>query len=74
MKIGVQLYSIKNISETEGLAAALKKAHELGYNCVEFAGYFGMTADEINALLKKYNLEVAGIHQGIDGLSGDPRS
>ena len=26
MKIGVQLYSIKNISETEGLAAALKKA------------------------------------------------
>ena len=71
MKIGVQLYSIKNISETEGLASALKKAHELGYNCVEFAGYFGLTSDEINALLNEYNLEVAGIHQGIDGLRND---
>jgi sugar phosphate isomerase/epimerase len=71
MKIGVQLYSIKNISETEGLAAALKKAKELGYDCVEFAGYFGLTPDEINALLKEYKLEVAGIHQGIDGLRND---
>ena len=71
MKIGVQLYSIKNISETEGLAAALKKAHELGYNCVEFAGYFGLTPDEIQALLKEYNLEVAGIHQDINGLRQD---
>ncbi len=71
MKIGVQLYSIKNISETEGLAASLKKAHELGYDSVEFAGYFGLTSDEINALLKEYNLEVAGIHQGIDGLRND---
>ena len=71
MKIGVQLYSIKNISETEGLAAALKKASELGYDCVEFAGYFGLTPDEINALLKEYNLEVAGIHSGVDALRND---
>ena len=71
MKIGVQLYSIKNISETEGLAEALKKAHELGYDCVEFAGYFGLSPDEINALLKENSLEVAGIHSGIDALRND---
>ena len=71
MKIGVQLYSIKTISETEGLKAALKKASELGYDCVEFAGYFGLTPDEINTLLKEYGLEVAGIHQGIEGLRND---
>ncbi len=71
MKIGVQLFSIRNISETEGLEAALKKAHELGYDSVEFAGYFGLSYDEINSLLKEYNLEVAGIHQDIKGLRQD---
>ena len=71
MKIGVQLYSIKTISESEGLKASLKKAHELGYDCVEFAGYFGLTADEINDLLKEFSLEAAGIHQGVDGLRND---
>ena len=71
MKIGVQLYSIKSISEAEGLEASLKKAHELGYDCVEFAGYFGLSTEEICTLLKKYELETAGIHQGIDGLRND---
>lgn len=71
MKLGVQLYSIKDISEKDGLAAAMKKAHELGYDCIEFAGYYGLDADEISALLKEYNLETAGIHSGVDALRGD---
>ena len=53
MKIGLQLYSIKDISANEGLEASLRKAHEYGYDCVEFAGFFGLTADEVAALLKK---------------------
>lgn len=71
MKIGVQLYSLKNISEEFGLPAALSKARGLGYDCVEFAGYFGLTPNEILKELDKNELEVAGIHQGIDGLRQD---
>lgn len=71
MKIGVQLYSLNSVSAEQGLEASMKLASEFGYDCVEFAGYFGLSVDEVKALLEKYNLETAGIHQGIDGLRND---
>lgn len=71
MKIGLQLYSIKTTSETKGLPAALKKAHELGYDSVEFAGFFGLTPSEVLEELKKNDLEVAGIHHGYGELVKD---
>lgn len=71
MKIGLQLFSIKNISEERGLCETLKKAGQLGYDSVEFAGYFGLAVDEILRELDKNNLEVAGIHQGVDSLRND---
>lgn len=71
MKIGLQLYSIKNISEERGLCETLKKASALGYDSVEFAGYFGLSAEEILRELDKNNLEVAGIHQGVEALRED---
>ena len=64
MKIALQLYSIKNISEKDGLCAALDKAKELGYDGVEFAGLFGLTPAEVKAELDKRGLECAGFHQG----------
>ena len=64
MKIALQLYSIKDISEKEGLCAALDKAKELGYEGVEFAGLFGLTAEEAKAELDKRGLECAGFHLG----------
>ena len=64
MKIALQLYSIKDISEKEGLCAALDKAKELGYDGVEFAGLFGLTPEEAKAELDKRGLECAGFHQG----------
>lgn len=64
MKIALQLYSIKNISESEGLCAALDKAKELGYDGVEFAGLFGLTPHEVKAELDKRGLGCAGFHQG----------
>lgn len=64
MKIALQLYSIKDISEKEGLCAALDKAKELGYDGVEFAGLFGLTPEEAYAELEKRGLECAGFHEG----------
>lgn len=64
-QIALQLFSINNISKEKGLRETIRVAAELGYNSVEFAGYFGLTINEIKEELKKYNLSVAGAHIGI---------
>ena len=64
-QIALQLFSINNISKEKGLRETLRVTAELGYNSVEFAGYFGLTINEIKEELKKYNLSVAGAHIGI---------
>ena len=66
MKIALQLFSIKDISEKEGLVAALDKAKELGYDGVEFAGLFGLTPEEVKTELDKRGLECAGFHHPLD--------
>ncbi|MGN1121747.1 MAG: sugar phosphate isomerase/epimerase family protein [Eubacteriales bacterium] len=71
MKIALQLYSIKNISEEKGLCAALDKAKELGYEGVEFAGLFGLTPQQAKAELDKRGLLCAGFHEGYGGNVAD---
>ena len=66
MKIALQLFSIKDISEKEGLCAALDKAKELGYDGVEFAGLFGLTPEQVKTELDKRCLGCAGFHQPWD--------
>ena len=57
MKIALQLYSIKDISENNGLATTLKTAKEMGYDSVEFAGFFGLTTEQVLAELAKKLLD-----------------
>lgn len=68
MKYALQLYSIKNISEENGLAEALKLTHKMGYDSVEFAGFFGLTTNEVLKELEKNELEVMGLHHGLGEL------
>lgn len=62
-KIGLQLYSIREDMEKD-MDAALRQVKEMGYDCVEFAGYFGHSAEEVKAMLDKYGLECVSVHQG----------
>lgn len=59
--IGIQLYSVRDGMEKD-FEGTLKKVSELGYKSVEFAGFFGRTAEEVKALLHKYGLLVWGAH------------
>ena len=43
--------------------AALKAVRNAGYEYVEFAEFYGKTAEEINELLKKYSLKLISVHQ-----------
>lgn len=61
-KVGLQLYSIRDEMEKD-MDKALEAVKEMGYDHVEFAGYFGKSADEINGLLKKHGLSAISVHQ-----------
>ena len=49
----------------------VKAVSEMGYDGVEFAGYYNYSAEELKKILEDLNLKVAGTHIGIDTLLGD---
>ncbi|MED5018663.1 sugar phosphate isomerase/epimerase [Paenibacillus chibensis] len=65
--IALQLYSIKELTSTDFLGT-LKKVADIGYDGVEFAGYFGTSAADLRQALDAYGLKAAGSHIGISDL------
>lgn len=61
MKVGLQLYALRAVAAKD-LKQALKIASEIGYDGVEFAGFFGHSASEVKEWLKEYQLEALGAH------------
>lgn len=68
--IALQLYSIREDC-TRDLPACLAAVSRMGYDGVEFAGYYGRSAQELRSLLDEHHLRVAGTHIGLDTLLGD---
>jgi len=70
MEYGIQLYSVRDAmaADMEGTLAAVAK---MGYKTVEFAGFFGRTAEEVSAMLKKYGLRISGTHTGWTEITPD---
>lgn len=72
-KVGLQLYSVREDMQKD-MDATLKQVSEMGYECVEFAGYFGKTAQEVKEILDKYGLEAVSVHQTYDVFLEDEKS
>ncbi|MBQ9785389.1 MAG: sugar phosphate isomerase/epimerase [Clostridia bacterium] len=70
MEYGLQLYSVRDITEKD-LAGALKSVAALGYKFVEFAGFFGHSAADVRRMLDENGLSVSGTHTGLDDLAPD---
>ena len=51
----------------------LKAIRDMGYEYVEFAGYYGKTSSEIKALLDELGLKCISVHQGPDFFAEDPQ-
>lgn len=64
-KVGLQLYSIRE-DMAKDMDATLKAVKEMGYDYVEFAGFFDKSAEEVKAILDKYDLDAISVHQGMD--------
>ena len=64
-KIGLQLYSVRGDMEKD-FYGTLKAVKEAGYDYVEFAGYYGKSAEEVKAILDELGLTCISVHQGPD--------
>lgn len=64
MTYGVQLYSVRDITQTD-MRGALEAIAAQGYASVEFAGFSGASAQEITQWLTACGLTVSGAHVGL---------
>lgn len=67
MKAALQLYSIRDYTEKD-FKGTLRKVAEMGYTGVEFAGYGGLEANELRALLDELKLEAVSSHVSLDAM------
>jgi sugar phosphate isomerase/epimerase len=68
--IALQLYSVRENCARD-LPGTLGAVARMGYAGVEFAGYYGRSAQELRAMLDGLGLAVAGTHIGLHTLLGD---
>ncbi len=64
-KVGLQLYSVRD-EMAKDVPGTLRKVKEAGYDYVEFAGFYGYTAEDMRALLDEIGLTAISLHQGAD--------
>jgi sugar phosphate isomerase/epimerase len=68
--IALQLYSVRDDCAKD-FPSVLKAVAKMGYEGVDFAGYYGYEAKDIRKMLDDLGLKVAGAHIGLDTLLGD---
>ncbi len=61
-KVAVQLYSIREYIKTVGLEKALADVASIGYEGVEFAGYWNFKPEQIKKMLDDNGLVACGTH------------
>jgi len=68
--VALQLYSVRDDCARD-LPGTLKAVAKMGYEGVEFAGYYGRSAEELRKMLDNLGLKAAGTHISINTLLGD---
>lgn len=66
MKIGIQLYSLREFAKEKGAEATLRLVSETGYDGIEFAGFYDKSPAEMKALVEKYKLTPVSAHMGAE--------
>ena len=70
MKVGLQVYSIRDVAEKD-FEGAMKAVKEMGYDGVELAGMYGIPATEIRQILDNVGLECISAHVSYGDLMSD---
>lgn len=69
-KMGLQLYTIREEAEKDLLGTVANVA-DMGYDGVQFAGFFNTPATELKTVMDEKGIVAAGAHIGVDQLVGD---
>jgi sugar phosphate isomerase/epimerase len=70
-QIALQMYSVRELAQPDMLGT-LRRVGAIGYPAVEFAGYGGVPATEIRALLDSLGMQTAGAHVPLADLQTKP--
>lgn len=70
LPIALELYTVRD-EVARDMAGTLRRVADLGFDGVEFAGYGGLTAEQMRDLLAETGLRTAGTHVGLDRLQAD---
>jgi len=70
LPVALQLYSVRHDCEKD-LFGVLREVARMGYDGVEFAGYYGHSAGDIRKALDDLGLKAEGTHTPIDALSDE---
>lgn len=68
--LGVQLYTVRSLMQDD-FEDTLRKVAEVGYREVEFAGYFGRTAEQVRNLLDELGLKAPAAHLPLQRVRGN---
>lgn len=71
MKIGIQLYTLREESQKDFMAV-LDHVADCGYDGVEFAGYYGHSPKELREHLDRLGLICCSTHTGWEDVFGHP--
>ncbi len=70
LPIGLQLYSVRHDCEKD-VPGTLQALAKMGFEGVEFSGYYGRSATELRKLLDDNGLSCCGSHTDLDTILGD---
>lgn len=71
LPVGLQLYSVREFLQND-FEGTLKKLKEMGYDYVETAGFYGLTAEKFAEGLKNAGLTAISAHVPYDEIIADP--
>ncbi len=69
--VGYQLYSARDEAQAD-LPGVLRQLKAMGYDGVEFAGFYGHTAEEVAAMLREVGLTAVSSHVPFADIRRDP--
>ena len=70
--IALQVYTVRDVAEQDFIGT-MRKVKEMGYDGVELAGTYGMTAVEAKKILDEVGLELVSAHAGFDVIEDDAK-
>ena len=73
-RISIQMYSLRDATDATTLPTILHRLAQYGYEKVELAGYYGLTARELRKALDREGLRASSSHDGISDSAAAARA